>query len=214
MISGSVCVVSEEESQKNSHAHISQSPNNLHPRKNFSEISEKISEKFLTTNQKDFTHKELVLGYITSGEFIGEMGVFFPSIKRHVTLKTRVISEIAEIKHDKLMTLLCGELINDCPKILFAIGSQISKRLLSASRKASGLAFIDVTERIMRAVIELSQSQDALTHPDGMQIKASRQELAKLSGCSREMAGRALKELEAEKRLTAKGKTIVVFGTR
>jgi CRP/FNR family cyclic AMP-dependent transcriptional regulator len=47
-----------------------------------------------------------------------------------------------------------------------------------------------------------------------MQIKASRQELAKMSGCSREMAGRALKELEEEGRLTAHGKTIVVFGSR
>ena len=53
-----------------------------------------------------------------------------------------------------------------------------------------------------------------MTHPDGMQIKVTRQEIAKIVGCSREMAGRVLKELETEGLITAHGKTVVVFGTR
>ena len=47
-----------------------------------------------------------------------------------------------------------------------------------------------------------------------MQIKTTRQDIAKMVGCSREMAGRVLKELEEEDLITAHGKTIVVFGTR
>lgn len=158
--------------------------------------------------------KELVVSYVNQGEFIGEMGLFQPTMSRHVTLKTRGKCEIAQIDHARLLSLLQNELLQESPKILYEIASNISKRLLSASRKASGLAFVDVTERIMRTVIELAHEPEALTHPDGMQIKASRQELAKLSGCSREMAGRALKELQAKGRLTAHGKTIVVFGNR
>jgi CRP/FNR family cyclic AMP-dependent transcriptional regulator len=53
-----------------------------------------------------------------------------------------------------------------------------------------------------------------MTHPEGMQIKVSRQELSRLVGCSREMAGRVLKVLEEQGLLTARGKTIVVFGAR
>jgi CRP/FNR family cyclic AMP-dependent transcriptional regulator len=53
-----------------------------------------------------------------------------------------------------------------------------------------------------------------MTHPDGMQIKVSRQELSRLVGCSREMAGRVLKVLEDQGLLKARGKTIVVFGVR
>lgn len=168
----------------------------------------------LTIVSDEMDGKELVVNHISPGEFLGEVGLFFPSHQRHVALKTRVASEIAEIKHEKLLQLLSGELAADSPKILYSIGSQISKRLLSVTRKASGLAFVDVTERVMRSVLELSQQPEALTHPQGMQIKASRQELAKMSGCSREMAGRALKDLETAGRLTAHGKTIVVFGTR
>jgi CRP/FNR family cyclic AMP-dependent transcriptional regulator len=47
-----------------------------------------------------------------------------------------------------------------------------------------------------------------------MQIRITRQEIGQIVGCSREMAGRVLKNLEQQGVLTAKGKTIVVFGTR
>ena len=53
-----------------------------------------------------------------------------------------------------------------------------------------------------------------MTHPDGMQIKITRQELGRLVNCSREMAGRVLKTLEEQDLIHVKGKTIVVFGTR
>jgi len=45
-------------------------------------------------------------------------------------------------------------------------------------------------------------------------IKVSRQELSRLVGCSREMAGRVLKVLEEQGLLRATGKTIVVFNAR
>jgi CRP/FNR family cyclic AMP-dependent transcriptional regulator len=62
--------------------------------------------------------------------------------------------------------------------------------------------------------MDLCSEPDAMTHPEGMQIKVSRQELSRLVGCSREMAGRVLKVLEDQGLLRATGKTIVVFGAR
>ena len=53
-----------------------------------------------------------------------------------------------------------------------------------------------------------------MTHPDGMQIKITRQELGRLVNCSREMAGRGLKALEDKELIHVKGKTIVVYATR
>ena len=55
---------------------------------------------------------------------------------------------------------------------------------------------------------------DAMTHPDGMQIKITRQEIGQIVGCSRETVGRILKMLEEQELISAHGKTIVVFGTR
>ena len=75
-------------------------------------------------------------------------------------------------------------------------------------------AFLDVTGRIAGTLLELCKQPDAMTHPDGMQIRITRQEIGRIVGCSREMAGRVLKDLEERGLIHVKGKTIVVFGTR
>jgi CRP/FNR family transcriptional regulator, cyclic AMP receptor protein len=158
--------------------------------------------------------RELVLGYINAGEFIGEMGLFVAADQREVLLRTRVPCELAELSYERLHQLFEGALQVECPRILYAIGSQLSKRLLDTSRKASRLAFLDVTGRIIRTLGDLCQEPDAMSHPQGTQIRVSRQEIARIVGCSREMAGRVLKQLQEQGQLTARGKTIVVFGTR
>jgi CRP/FNR family cyclic AMP-dependent transcriptional regulator len=97
---------------------------------------------------------------------------------------------------------------------MFLLTGQIFDRLKKTSFKVRDLIFLDVKGRIAHCLLELCKEPDAMTHPDGMQIKSTRQEIAKMVGCSREMAGRVLKELEDDKLISAHGKTIVVYGTR
>ena len=158
--------------------------------------------------------RELVLGYFGPGEFVGEMGLFIESERREVILRTRVACELAEISYERLYQLFNGPLVADAPKLLWQIGSQLSRRLLDTSRKAGRLAFLDVTDRIVRTLHDLTQEPEAMTHPQGTQLRVSRQELARLVGCSREMAGRVLKKLQADGVLHARGKTLVLYGTR
>jgi CRP/FNR family cyclic AMP-dependent transcriptional regulator len=94
------------------------------------------------------------------------------------------------------------------------LGEQLSTRLLITSRKYQALAFMDVEGRIARTLLDLCKEPDAITHPDGMQLSITRQEIGRIVGCSREMAGRVLKELVDKELISAHGKTIVVFGTR
>jgi CRP/FNR family cyclic AMP-dependent transcriptional regulator len=158
--------------------------------------------------------RELVLGYFGAGEFVGEMGLFIESEKREVILRTRTPCELAEISYERLHQLFLGPLSTDAPKLLYAIGSQISRRLLHTSRKASRLAFLDVTDRIVRTLHDLAKEPESMSHPQGTQLRVSRQEIARLVGCSREMAGRVLKKLQADGLLHARGKTVVLYGTR
>ncbi|MBN8799259.1 MAG: cAMP-activated global transcriptional regulator CRP [Stenotrophomonas nitritireducens] len=158
--------------------------------------------------------RELVLGYFGAGEFVGDMGLFIESDKREVILRTRTPCELAEISYERLHQLFLGPLSSDAPKLLYAIGSQISRRLLHTSRKASRLAFLDVTDRIVRTLHDLAREPESMSHPQGTQLRVSRQEIARLVGCSREMAGRVLKKLQADGILHARGKTIVLYGTR
>lgn len=158
--------------------------------------------------------RELVLGYFGVGEFVGEMGLFVESDKREVILRTRTQCELAEISYERLYQLFDGALQGDAVKLLYSIGSQLSRRLLDTSRKAGRLAFLDVTDRIVRTLHDLTREPEAMSHPQGTQLRVSRQELARLVGCSREMAGRVLKKLQADGVLHARGKTVVLYGTR
>ena len=94
------------------------------------------------------------------------------------------------------------------------LAGQMAARLTDTSRKVGNLAFLDVTGRIAKTLLNLSHQPEAMTHPDGMQIKITRQEIGQIVGCSRETVGRILKMMEENHLIHAHGKTIVVYGTR
>jgi CRP/FNR family cyclic AMP-dependent transcriptional regulator len=157
---------------------------------------------------------ELVLAYLNKNEFIGEIGIFKGEEIRKVNVRTRETCVLAEISYERFKEVLKNELSSQAVEILFLIGEQLSSRLLATSRKLCELAFIDVEGRVAHTLLDLCKSPEAITHPDGMQLHISRQEIGRIVGCSREMAGRAIKELETKKLISSHGKTIVVFGTR
>jgi len=152
---------------------------------------------------------EIVLAYLNKGDFFGEMGLFSEDPNRSAWVRTRTPCEVAEISYNKFR-----QLYQEHPDVMFAMASQMASRLRDTSRKVSDLAFMDVTGRVARTLLDLCKQPDAMTHPDGMQIRITRQEIGRIVGCSREMVGRVLKAMEEQELISVKGKTIVVFGTR
>ena len=173
-----------------------------------------IVEGSLTVLMEDEEGHEIILTYLNKGEFIGEMGLFVENANRSVMVRTRSDCQLAEITYSRLEHLLETDLKDHSKSFLHAIGAQLTQRLLQTSRKVGHLAFLDVTGRVAGTLLDLCEEPDAMTHPDGMQIRITRQEIGRIVGCSREMAGRVLKTLEEQELITAKGKTIVVFGAR
>ncbi|MFT5390865.1 MAG: CRP/FNR family cyclic AMP-dependent transcriptional regulator [Gammaproteobacteria bacterium] len=158
---------------------------------------------------EDDSGHEIVLAYLNEGDFFGEIGMFDEKQERSAWVRARTKCEVAQLSYDRLRNLA-----QDSPDILFAILSQLALRLRNTSRKVGDLAFTDVSGRVARALLDLCEQPDAMTHPDGMQIRITRQELGRIAGCSREMVGRVLKNLEEQHLITASGKTIVVYGVR
>jgi CRP/FNR family cyclic AMP-dependent transcriptional regulator len=158
---------------------------------------------------EDDEGREIVLAYLNPGDFFGEMGLFEEDISRSAWVVARTSCEMAQINYEQFRNLAM-----DDAAIIFKLAAQMATRLRKTSRKVSDLAFLDVTGRVAHTLLELTQEPDAMTHPDGMQIRITRQEIARIVGCSREMVGRVLKELEEEELISAKGKTIVVYGSR
>lgn len=152
----------------------------------------------------------LVVSYLNPGDFVGEMGLFEDDVTpRSAMVVAKTECEVAEISYDKF-----HQISAQYPEVLYAIARQLGKRLRQTTRKLTDLAFVDVSGRIAHTLMDLCREPDAMTHPDGMQIKITRQELGKIVGCSREMAGRVLKALEQDGLVSVAGKTMVVFGAR
>lgn len=158
---------------------------------------------------EDDEGREMIVAYLNKGDFFGEMGLFDNEDMRSAWVRARTECEVAEISYSKF-----NEISEKYPQILLAIGGQMAQRLRHTTRKVGDLAFLDVTGRVARTLLDLCKQPDAMTHPDGMQIKITRQEIGRIVGCSREMVGRVLKTLEEQGLVSVKGKTMVVFGTR
>lgn len=158
---------------------------------------------------EDEEGREMIVAYLNDGDFFGEMGLFDAHDERSAWVRAKTECEIAEISYSKFQELAVTH-----PEFLFSLSRQMARRLRATTRKVGDLAFLDVTGRVARTLLDLSKEPDSMTHPDGMQIKITRQEIGRIVGCSREMVGRVLKTLEDQGLVAVKGKTMVVFNTR
>lgn len=158
---------------------------------------------------EDDDGREMIMSYLNSGDFFGELGLFDTLETRSAWVKTKTECEVAEISYNRFRDITQND-----PRVLYFIGEQMASRLRATTRKVGDLAFLDVTGRVARTLLDLCEQPGALTHPEGMQIKMTRQEMASIVGCSREMVGRVLKSLEEQGLVSVKGKTTVVYGSR
>jgi len=152
---------------------------------------------------EDEDGNEMVLAYLNKGQFFGEMGLFYEQPTRSAWVRTRQQSELAEMTYPRFRQIAA-----ESPGLIFELATQLATRLRlrRTNRKLGDLAFVDVTGRVAHAIMDLCGEPDAMTHPEGMQIKVSRQELSRLVGCSREMAGRVLKVLEEQDYCAPRGR--------
>jgi CRP/FNR family cyclic AMP-dependent transcriptional regulator len=153
---------------------------------------------------EDSDGKEITLAYLNAGDFVGEMGLFEQS-SRSARIRAKTTCELAEISYRKFFSLSVKY-----PEFIYAVARQISLRLAKTSRKACDLAFLGVQERVASAIVYLCNEPDAQQKKKYTHIQITRQELAKLVGCSREMAGRVLKDLQSKHLIALSGKTIMV----
>ncbi|MCX4191092.1 cAMP-activated global transcriptional regulator CRP [Methylophaga sp. OBS1] len=170
-----------------------------------------IREGSVTVCMENEEGEELIVAYLNQGDFIGEIGFFSEVGDRMVTIRAKTDVRTEEISYQQIRTLADSQLKNCYPTLLYTLGEQMAKRLLSTTRKATDLAFLDVAGRVEAALAELSAQPDAMRHPHGTQIKVTRQEISRMVGCSREMVGRVLKELQEGGKVWAHGKTVIVY---
>ncbi|WP_420467199.1 cyclic nucleotide-binding domain-containing protein [Panacagrimonas sp.] len=150
--------------------------------------------------------REMVLAYLNPGEFFGEMCLFPAQATRTAIVRTRTPILVAELEYEAFR-----EFVQRQPEIMFEVAGQLAARLRDTSRRLRDLAFLDVAGRLAHELLELCKKPGAVTTAKGTTIKISRQELARIVGCSREMAGRVLKKLEEDGIIASQGRSILIY---
>ena len=116
--------------------------------------------------------RELVLATSAPASSSARWACSSKTDRREVQLRTRSECEmLAEIGYERLYQLLAGPLAGDATSLVYAIGAQLSRRLLDTSRKAGRLAFLDVSDRIERTLHDLAGEPEAMSHPQGTQAQ-------------------------------------------
>jgi CRP/FNR family cyclic AMP-dependent transcriptional regulator len=150
-----------------------------------------------------------VLAYLNPGEFFGEMCMFPDQKVRTAIVRTRAPTLVAEVAYPAFREFVRGH-----PDIMFEVAGQLAARLRDTSQRLGDLAFLDVAGRLAHVLLDLTKKPDAIPNPRGVIVRISRQELARIVGCSREMAGRVLKKLEEDGMVSAQGRSILVIGAK
>ena len=152
--------------------------------------------------------RQIINDYLGRGYFFGETALTDPE-GSDFWANSKGGCAVASISRERFMEVGMAH-----PALLRALTNQLIRRLHSADQKACDLAFLDVSGRVANALQHLAKGPCAITHPDGMQIRMTRQEIGLIVGCSGEMVGRAIKILAHQGVIEVNGKNIVVRGTR
>ncbi|MFT4045602.1 MAG: cyclic nucleotide-binding domain-containing protein [Solimonas sp.] len=153
--------------------------------------------------------REIVLAYLGPGDFFGELCLFPEQRARTAIVRTRTPTLACELSYQAFLTFY-----RQYPDIMFEIAGQLASRLRDTTGRLADLAFLDVAGRMARILLDLARKREAQSHAHGTLIRTSRLELARLVGCSREMAGRVLKKLEEDGMVTAQGRNILILGVQ
>ncbi len=163
----------------------------------------------VTVLLEDEKGHEIVLAYLNEAEFFGELGLFNEDHSRTALVRAKTDTEVAQISYQKLRGLT-----DLYPHLIIAMTAQLARRLCNTNQKLGDLAFMDVYGRVARTLLDLCEQPDAVTHPAGVQVRITRQALARLVGCSREMVGKVIKDMEEQRTILTEGKNIVVLAAQ
>ena len=104
------------------------------------------------------------------------------------------------------------QLIYKVPKIAIALLAELAARLRKTDRKIEGLALLDVTSRISETLLQLATDQGEQGE-EGIYLasRPTHQQLANMSGTTRETVSRVLQRLESQGYIVTKGRTITIL---
>ncbi|MES2682416.1 MAG: cyclic nucleotide-binding domain-containing protein [Pseudomonadota bacterium] len=148
--------------------------------------------------------RDALLAYMHAGHFFGEMGLFAPDARRCARVECVTDCLLLEIGYARFL-----ELTRKHVSLWLELASQLATRLRAANRRLAEMPVLDPSDRIWSVLTELAEHSTRHCS-EGIELRITRENLGKLAGCSRELAGSVLKTLCNEGRVLLRGQQIIV----
>lgn len=149
----------------------------------------------------DENGREVILSIFGPGEYFGEIA-FIDGEQRSATIITREPTEVLIISSGVFRNILSSN-----PNIAFNLLVGAVKRLREANKQIESLALMDVYGRVARLLAHYAKPKGEKLFIDE---KLTHQEIANMTGSSREMVSRIFKDLVAGGYISVENRQITI----
>ena len=150
--------------------------------------------------------REVILSLLGPGAVFGELSLL-DGRPRSANVVATEETELIMLRRADFV-----QLIYRVPGIATALLAELASRLRKTDRQIEGLALLDVTSRISETLLQLAGERGVET-PEGVVIqkRPTHQDLANMSGTTRETVSRVLKRLESQGYIACRGRSITIL---
>ena len=155
--------------------------------------------------------RETILSFLERGDFFGEMSLI-DGEPRSASVRTVTDSQMLIIYRDGFMSL-----IKQYPELAMSLLSEMSKRLRKANKQIGSLSTMSVSGRVAGTLLNLMEERGVRIHTDNGKMvtvihnRPTQQQLADMSGTTRETVSRISSLLVKTGAIAITGKDIVIF---
>ena len=155
--------------------------------------------------------RETILSFLERGDFFGEMSLI-DGEPRSASVRTVTDAQMLIIHRESFL-----KLIRQSPEIAMGLLSELSKRLRKANRQIGSLSTMSVSGRVAGTLLNLMEERGVRIHTDNGSMvtvihnRPTQQQLADMSGTTRETVSRICSLLVKTNAIAMTGKDIVIF---
>ena len=155
--------------------------------------------------------RETILSFLERGDFFGEMSLI-DGEPRSASVRTVTDAKLLVIHRESFLSLL-----RKSPEIAMALMSELCKRLRKANKQIGSLSTMSVSGRVAGTLLNLMQERGVRIHTDNGNMvtvihnRPTQQQLADMSGTTRETVSRICSLLVRTNAIAMTGKDIVIF---
>ena len=150
--------------------------------------------------------REVILSFLGVGQVFGELSLL-DGKPRSADVTATEATELIMLRRPDFLRL-----ITEKPSIVIGLLTELASRLRKVDYNIAGLALLDVTNRVSKTLLQLA-NEGGEQEEHGVLIKnrPTHQQLAQMSGTTRETVTRVLRQLEEQGYIECSGRNIVIL---